>query len=327
MVLTAPGGKIPKDLSWAAAKKSMGSVDVFLNSLVTFDKDNTPAACIEKCERDFISQPGFNPENIKSKSSAAAGLCGWVVNICKYWHIYQVVAPKRALLAEANRKLEAANKKLSGVRGKVQELQERVTSLEASLYTATEEKNAAVAAAEKTMAKAALADRLVNGLSSENTRWSGSIADFNAQESCLVGDALLAAAFVSYAGPFNAQFRHALLHDKWLPDLKRRGILLTDGAAAGLVVPLLSSSGDRALWATQGLPTDPLSVENGAIMGAAARYSLMIDPQLQGIAWVRNKEEANGLRIIQLSTPRYGSWLNAPYPAAAAAPAAPAATP
>ena len=302
MVLTAPGGKIPKDLSWAAAKKCMGSVDVFLNSLLTFDKDNTPAQCIEKCEKDYLSLPGFNADNIKSKSLAAAGLCGWVVNICKYWRIYQVVAPKRAMLADANRKLEAANKKLSGVRAKVQELQDKVALLEVNLMTATEEKNAAVAAAEKTAKKAGLADRLVNGLSSENTRWRASIAEFDALESRLVGDVLIAAAFVSYAGPFNSQFRHALVHDKWLPDLKQRAIPISDDAS---IINLLSTDGERAKWASQGLPTDPLSVENGAIMSSAARYALMIDPQLQGIAWVRNKEEANGLRIIQLSTPRY----------------------
>lgn len=31
----------------------------------------------------------------------------------------QVVAPKRAALADANKKLESANKKLSGIRAKV----------------------------------------------------------------------------------------------------------------------------------------------------------------------------------------------------------------
>lgn len=48
MVLTAPGGKIPKDVSWNAGKKSMGNVDAFLKSLVAFDKDNTPLQCVER---------------------------------------------------------------------------------------------------------------------------------------------------------------------------------------------------------------------------------------------------------------------------------------
>ena len=42
----------------------------------------------------------------------------------------QVVAPKRAALAEANRKLDAATRKLSTIRAKVQELNDRVKALE-----------------------------------------------------------------------------------------------------------------------------------------------------------------------------------------------------
>ena len=45
----------------------------------------------------------------------------------------QVVAPKRAALAEANGRLNAANTKLGSIRAKVAELRERVASLEASL--------------------------------------------------------------------------------------------------------------------------------------------------------------------------------------------------
>lgn len=45
----------------------------------------------------------------------------------------QVVAPKRAALAEANKKLNDANKKLESIRGRVKELNDRVASLEDSL--------------------------------------------------------------------------------------------------------------------------------------------------------------------------------------------------
>lgn len=95
MTLTAAGGKIPKDLSWPAGKKYMGNVDAFLKSLLNFDKDNVPVNCVDACEKEYISNPNFNADYIRSKSSAAAGLCGWVVNICKYFRIYQV----RALLS------------------------------------------------------------------------------------------------------------------------------------------------------------------------------------------------------------------------------------
>lgn len=79
-----------QDLSWNAGKKMMNNVDAFLKSLLAFDKDNVPVQCVEKCEKDYISNPNFNADYIRNKSGAAAGLCGWVVNICKYFRIYQV---------------------------------------------------------------------------------------------------------------------------------------------------------------------------------------------------------------------------------------------
>lgn len=61
----------------------------------------------------------------------------------------------------------------------------------------------------------------------------------------------------------------------------------------------------QAKWAQEGLQTDALSVENGTIISAAARWPLLIDPQLQGIKWIIGKEAPNGLRIIQQSEHNY----------------------
>ena len=77
----------------------MGNVDAFLKSLQSFDKDNLPVQCADKVEKEYTSNPNFKPEYIRSKSGAAAGLCGWVVNICKYFRIYQVWRFFRSILA------------------------------------------------------------------------------------------------------------------------------------------------------------------------------------------------------------------------------------
>ena len=90
-----------QDLSWAAGKKYMGNVDAFLKSLLAFDKDNVPVPCVDRAERDYISNPAFSADNIRSKSAAAAGLCAWVINICKYFRIYQARHDQRVRSAAA----------------------------------------------------------------------------------------------------------------------------------------------------------------------------------------------------------------------------------
>jgi len=73
-------GKIPKDRSWRAAKVMMGRVDQFLDSLINYDKEHIHPDII-KAIHPYLDDPEFDPEFISSKSSAAAGLCSWVINM------------------------------------------------------------------------------------------------------------------------------------------------------------------------------------------------------------------------------------------------------
>jgi dynein heavy chain len=57
---------------------------------------------------------------------------------------------------------------------------------------------------------------------------------------------------------------------------------------------------DQAIWKTQGLPADRVSLENAAIVVSCKRYPLLIDPQLQGIKWIKGKEGTE-MVSIQLS--------------------------
>jgi dynein heavy chain, axonemal len=54
-------------------------------------------------------------------------------------------------------------------------------------------------------------EQLVSGLGGEKTRWEASLIDLESQYDKLVGDCILAAAFMSYCGPFPSEYRDNLV--------------------------------------------------------------------------------------------------------------------
>eukprot|EP00163_Fabomonas_tropica_P009916 TRINITY_DN1985_c0_g1_i1.p1 TRINITY_DN1985_c0_g1~~TRINITY_DN1985_c0_g1_i1.p1 ORF type:complete len:4225 (-),score=1474.45 TRINITY_DN1985_c0_g1_i1:598-13272(-) len=284
LIILSPPKGVTTERSWAAAKKTMAQVDRFLSTLQNFDKDNIPPANIAALE-PYLTNPEFNGESLKSKSSAAAGLCNWVVNIVRYHNIYQKVAPKRAKLAEANAKLAQYKANLQSMRDKVADLEGRLKLLTDSFEAATSDKNRVIADQERLRERIKLSERLLNGLASENERWQNQLEDMNNRKPMLLGDVLLASAFISYIGAFNRTFRDRLVRETWRPDLEMRAIPITEDANS---LDILVHEALVAQWNNEGLPADRLSVENGAIMMTCERWPLLIDPQQQGLTWLKN---------------------------------------
>ncbi|KAL7679175.1 putative AAA+ ATPase domain, dynein heavy chain region D6 P-loop domain-containing protein [Plasmopara halstedii] len=52
-------------------------------------------------------------------------------------------------------------------------------------------------------------------------------------------------------------------------------------------VDVLSNSSDVAKWMNEGLPSDRISIENGCIITSCQRWPLLVDPELQGMIWLR----------------------------------------
>ncbi|NXT54658.1 DYH17 protein, partial [Pluvianellus socialis] len=301
MVLTAPNGKIPKDKSWKAAKVMMGKVDTFLDALKKFDKEHIPEACL-KAFQPYQSDPSFDPEFIKTKSTAAGGLCSWCLNIVRFYEVFCEVEPKRLALQEANAELAEAQEKLSRIKNKVADLNANLAALTAEFEKATAEKIKCQQEADATNRVITLANRLIGGLASENVRWAESVEMLREQEKTLCGDVLLVSAFVSYIGYFTKKYRVELLEKHWIPFLG--GLAVPIPITPGLdPLTLLTDAADVAAWSNQGLPSDRMSTENATILCNTQRWPLIVDAQLQGIKWIKNKygEELRTIRLGQRS--------------------------
>ncbi|XP_062957128.1 dynein axonemal heavy chain 11 [Cynocephalus volans] len=287
MVLLAPRGRVPRDRSWKAAKVFMGKVDDFLQALINYDKEHIPENCLKVVNEQYLKDPEFNPNLIQTKSFAAAGLCAWVINIIKFYEVYCDVEPKRQALTQANLELATATEKLEAIRKKLVDLDRNLSRLTASFEKAIAEKVRCQEEVNQTNKTIKLANRLVKELEAKKIRWSQSVKSFETQEKTLCGDVLLTAAFVSYVGSFTKQYRQELVDCKWVPFLQQKvSIPITEGLD---LISMLTDDATIAAWNNEGLPSDRMSTENAAILTHCERWPLMIDPQQQGIKWIKNK--------------------------------------
>ena len=51
-------------------------------------------------------------------------------------------------------------------------------------------------------------------------------------------------------------------------------------------------------WILEGLPNDPISIDNGIIAKKGKRYPLMIDPQSQANKWLKVNELNHKLSVV-----------------------------
>lgn len=146
------------------------------------------------------------------------------------------------------------------------------------------------------------ANRLISGLAGEKIRWEETVKDLEIQMGFLPGDCLLAAAFLSYMGPFLSEYRDEIMEKIWQPQVHKLGIPCNPDFKFS---NFLSKPTQVREWNIQGLPTDLFSTENGIIVNRGSRWPLMVDPQGQAIKWIKNMERKQGLVIFDLQTPDY----------------------
>jgi dynein heavy chain len=232
----------------------------------------------------------FLPDVAKSASGSAAGLCTWVRAMKFYHEASKIVKPKLEALQVAAGQMAAANKALKSAEERLQAVKERLDELQNLFEASMAEKKRIEDGANSLARKMDQAKSLIDGLAGERVRWTEDSNNFADVKRRLVGDCAVACAFVSYCGPFNQDFRKICIVEKFTADCNARKVPVTDGLD---VVNFLVDQGTVGDWNIEGLPTDPLSVQNGILVTKSSRYPLLIDPQGQAIGWIGKREAAN----------------------------------
>jgi dynein heavy chain len=118
----------------------------------------------------------------------------------------------------------------------------------------------------------------------------------------LVGDCLTGSAFLSYCGPFNFVLREKMIRDTWKVDLVDKNIPNKEDFTLS---NFLSDDVTISRWASEGLPGDELSVQNGILTESASRWPLCIDPQMQAVVWIKEKEKKKSFDILSFNQSDY----------------------
>ena len=287
---------LKKSPAWDTAKKELGDSQ-FLTRLVEFDKELLVDSLLNKMKK-YVNDPEYQPDVIGKVSGAAKGLCQWVHAMFIYGNVAKEVAPKRAKLKAAQEALEKKQAALTEARAQLKEVLDKVQALKDTYEASTAKKQALEDELADLEQKLERAEKLVSGLAGEKDRWENSIVLYEEQIGCLPGDVVIAAALMSYAGPFPSEYRDDLVAKTWLPQVKQLGI---PSSAALDFALFLEDPYDVRDWNIQGLPADSFSTENGVVVTRGSRWPLLIDPQGQGNKWIKNMEKPHGLKVITLN--------------------------
>ncbi|KAJ3333612.1 Dynein heavy chain 7, axonemal [Blyttiomyces sp. JEL0837] len=285
---------------WKSSLKMLGDPK-FLDSLKTFDKDDIPAHVIKKIRTTYMPNPEFKPEKVRNASSAAEGLCNWIIAMESYDRVAKVVAPKQIALAHAEAELATTLEGLNEKRSILKAVQDRLQALNDNLHALAAKKDRLEKEVKSCEEQLDRAQKLLGGLGGEKQRWTEVVHQLDGTLYNLTGDVLVSAGVIAYLGAFTKFYRLECVND-WATTCVDAGIPCSDTFSLSRV---LGDPIKIRAWTIAGLPSDPFSVDNGVIVSHARRWPLMIDPQGQANKWVKNMEKDNNLQIIKLTDPDY----------------------
>uniref|UniRef100_A0A2C9LWF7 Dynein heavy chain coiled coil stalk domain-containing protein n=1 Tax=Biomphalaria glabrata TaxID=6526 RepID=A0A2C9LWF7_BIOGL len=224
----------------------------FIEELTTFDDYDLPESTLVLVE-PYLKKPSFDPEVIAQKSgnSACGALCRWVRGVVGYHRIMiSKVKPLHQKVEETTQAVDTAQHKMNTLENKRKALEVRLSDLARAFEEATIDKNEQE---EKTIRMKKMLDtagelRRVSTcifrkpfiysaviiLSGERTRCTQIFDCYERRLESVPGGCAMAAAFVTYLGPYHHSFRRLMLIVQWPMCLKERGIPLVIDSIDGL---------------------------------------------------------------------------------------------
>ncbi|KAI4602866.1 Dynein heavy chain, cytoplasmic [Pestalotiopsis sp. 9143b] len=267
-------GQPEKEGDWVQARNAVRG-QVFQDQVANYNAQKQMTKRIrDSIKRKYLNDDNFTVEAVYRSSKACGPLLQWLKAQVRYSEMLEQVQPLNDEVVELEASLVENRANYEAIKEKLATLEKRGKALSTEYKTLSEDIIKKEDNLAQVKAKLARSNKLIIDLSSERTRWDESIRNFAIQMSTLVGDVLLAAAFLAYGGLYDQVFRKSMMDD-WTQQLSASGLQLKQ---ANSITEYLSVADERLSWQTNGLPVDDLCTENAIILNRYNRYPLIVDP-------------------------------------------------
>ncbi|ODM96402.1 Dynein heavy chain, cytoplasmic [Orchesella cincta] len=249
----------------------------FISSIVNFQTDYITDDMRDKMYQRYLSNPDYNFEKVNRASLACGPLVKWAIAQLSYSEALKKVEPLREELRSLQNAAQTNQAEAQQVTDDIERLERQIIGYKEEYALLIAQAQAIKTDLENVQSKVERSMSLLKSLGMEKDRWEGSSEGFKSQMSTILGDTLLSAGFLSYAGYFDQHYRQNLF-STWCEHLTRACVAYRTDLA---LTEYLSHPDERLRWKENSLPDDDLCTENAIMLKRFNRYPLIIDPSGQ----------------------------------------------
>lgn len=191
----------------------------FFDDLIYYDKKNVPDD-IYYALSQICSVSTFRPEHVKPGSLAAASFCSWILAIYEFSKFERTYGAK---IKELKKQEDIYNKRLVVLGEKRIKSENICQDLESNCNNrlkVLKKMKMAIIEKEKLKEHEIKAKELLKLIENDNKTWTDHYNRSKSNIETFKIDALLTAAFISYAGVFDSELRNKLVHS-WFQVVKK----------------------------------------------------------------------------------------------------------
>ncbi|CAG0913348.1 unnamed protein product [Notodromas monacha] len=256
--------------------------DNFISNIVNFSTDDISDEARHVMMTKYLTNTDYTFEKANRASQACGPMVKWAIAQINYSDMLKKVEPLRSELSHYEEKAKENEQQVEDVKTAITELEKSIGIYKEEYALLISEAQAIKLDLATVQGKVDRSMSLLKSLAQEKERWEASSKTFQAQMSTILGDVLLCAAFLAYAGYFDQHNRENLFMI-WCQHLSAAGIQFRPDLAR---TEYLSNPDERLRWSANSLPSDDLCTENAIMLKRFNRYPLIIDPSGQATEFI-----------------------------------------